>query len=389
MRYLAVPITLTALTVLPACSAADLEPLKSNASGFLQSTVMPTAPSQTQTARQPKATPPQIASADGRAQHCTPDVAAALLTPAAQDPTPVKLTCSVTLPPNAAITRQVIFEGSAASGALLDCSGGTVAGTASSGDKEAIVVRSRKTASGWDRPVGVIVKNCRIAGSVRIYGLGRNGEAAHVKASSLNANHTAFAQASAPSNTTFDRVEITASGPTPFYVSPGVTGTTLANSTLRGTSSSVAIYLDAESAGTKIRNNNFNIKSGEREQIALDGAAYNEISGNRFQNVKSGGIYAYRNCGEGGTIRHQAPQFNVITNNTFEMSGLLNAPAVWLNSRNGNRSYCFQDPSHPFGSSASPLDFAQNNTVEGNQSPGATIDPYRNNDPSNRVSGNN
>lgn len=389
MRYLAVPITLTALAILPACSATDLEPLKSNASGFLQSTVMPTAPSQAQTARQPKATPPRIASTGGPAQHCATDVVESLLTPATQDPTPVKLTCSVKLPPNASITRQVIFEGSSASGAALDCSGGTVSGTAARGDKDAIVVRSKKTPNGWDRPVGVTVKNCRIAGSIRIYGLGRNGEAADVKASSLTPNHTAFAQAAAPSNITFDRVEITASSATPFYVSPGVTGATLSNSTLKGTSASAAVYLDAESAGARIVGNTFSIKSGEREQVAIDGSAYNEISGNRFLNVKTGGIYAYRNCGEGGTIRHQSPQFNTITNNTFEMSGLLNAPAVWLNSRNGNRSYCFQDPSHPFGSSTSPLDFAQNNTVEGNRSPGATIDPYRNNDPSNRVSGNN
>jgi len=388
MRYLAVPITLTAIAILPACSATDLEPLKSNASGFLQSTVMSTAPSQAQTARQPKATPPRIASAP-TAQPCASETTQALLTPFSQDPTPVRLNCRVKLPPNSTITRQVLFEGSAASGAALDCSGGTASGTALKGDKEAILVRSVETPNGWDRPVGITVRNCNITGAVRMYGLGRTGEGAKVKASSMNANHTAFAQSVAPSNITFDRVEITASSTTPFYVSPGVTGATLSNSTLKGTSASAAVYLDAESAGARIVGNTFSIKSGEREQVAIDGSAYNEISGNRFLNVKTGGIYAYRNCGEGGTIRHQSPQFNTITNNTFEMSGLLNAPAVWLNSRNGNRSYCFQDPSHPFGSSTSPLDFAQNNTVEGNRSPGATIDPYRNNDPSNRVSGNN
>ena len=388
MRYLAVPITLTALAILPACSTSDLEPLKSNASGLLQSAVMPTAPSQTQSARQPKATPPRVASAPP-ARPCSPEMVEALLTPFSQDPSPVRLNCRIKLPPNSSITRQVLFEGSAASGAALDCSGGTATGTAVKGDKEAILVRSVDTPNGWDRPVGITVRNCKITGSVRMYGLGRTGEGAKVKASSMNADHTSFAQAAAPSNITFDHVEITASVTTPFYVSPGVTGATLSNSTIKGTSASAAVYLDAESAGARIIGNRFNIKSGEREQVAIDGSAYNEISGNRFQSVKTGGVYAYRNCGEGGTIRHQSPQFNTISNNTFQMSGLLNAPAVWLNSRNGNRSYCFQDPSHPFGSSVSPLDFAQNNTVEGNQSPGATIEPYRNSDPSNRVSGNN
>nr|WP_105384745.1 hypothetical protein [Neorhizobium alkalisoli] len=204
----------------------------------------------------------------------------------------------------------------------------------------------------------------------------------------MNADHTKFAQLAAPSKVAFDRVHIVGSGGVPFYISPGVTNVTLSNSTIEGTSTSAAIYLDAESAGAKIVDNVFNIKTEGRELIAVDGSAYNEISGNKFGNVRNGGIFAYRNCGEGGTIRHQTPQFNRIQGNTFTFSGRANAPAVWLNSRNGNRSYCFSDPGHPFGSSLSPMDFAQNNVVEGNVATSAGSEAFRNSDPTNRISGN-
>jgi hypothetical protein len=311
-----------------------------------------------------------------------------LLTPASIDSSAVKLNCSVQLPANATVMRQVVFEGNTASGATLDCGGGTLGGRGEKGDRESLIVKSKKTGDNWGRPVGVTVKNCRITGGIRVYGLGRNGEAGAVKQSSMNADHTKFAQLAAPTNVTFDRVQIVGSGGVPFYISPGVTNVTLSNSTIEGTSTSAAIYLDAESAGAKVVNNVFNIETEGRELIAVDGSAYNEISGNKFGNVTNGGIFAYRNCGEGGTIRHQTPQFNRIQGNTFTFSGRANAPAVWLNSRNGNRSYCFSDPGHPFGSSLSPMDFAQNNVVEGNVVVGAGGEAFRNSDPTNRISGN-
>lgn len=307
--------------------------------------------------------------------------------PSNVDPSPVKLNCSVKLPENAVVTRQVVFEGSAASGSTLDCSGGRLEGSASKGDKEAVVVRSRRTGETWSRPTGITVKNCEIAGGIRVYGLGRNGEAEAVKQSSMSANHTSFAQASAPTNIVFDHIHLTGSGGVPFYVSPGVTHVTLSGSTIEGSSSSVAVYLDAESAGAKIVNNTFNISTKSRELIAVDGSAYNQISGNRFNSASHGGVYAYRNCGEGGTIRHQAPQFNRIERNTFMMNGSQD-PAVWLNSRNGNRSYCFKDPSRPFGSSLSSLDMAQNNTVDGNTIIGGVSEAVRNNDPTNTIRNN-
>jgi hypothetical protein len=376
--------------MLTACQS-DLAPLTS---GLQQSFLQPgsgtsrPAPTTSQPAVQQPAVPaPAPVTASSPAGACSSDVVQQLLTPASSDPSPIKLNCSAKLSAQSVVTRQVIFEGSAASGSSLDCGGGRLEGTASKGDKDAVVVRSRDTGGAWSRPVGVTVRNCQITNGVRIYGLGRNGEAKAVKQSSLNANHTAFAQASAPSGVTFDGISFTGSGGVPFYVSPGVTNVTLANSQFTGTSSSVAVYLDAESAGAKITNNTFDLSTKSREQIAIDGSAHNTITGNKFNRASNGGVFVYRNCGEGGTIRHQAPQFNQIEKNTFVMNGG-REPAVWLNSRNGNRSYCFTDPSHPFGSSLSSMDMAQNNVVDDNNAVGGGRDAFRNSDPTNRLSNN-
>lgn len=302
----------------------------------------------------------------------------------ASDTSPVKITCSVKLPAGAVVTRQILFEGDASSGSTLDCNGGRLEGEGPKGDSGAVLVKSKQQAGKWSRPSGVTVTNCEIAGAVRIYGLGRNGEAAEVKKSSANRDHTLFAQSAAPTKITFDRVRITSSSGSPFYVSPGATRVSLINSRIEGKSSGTAIYLDAESANNRIINNTFDIATKGREIIAVDGSANNEISGNTFNTALNGGIFLYRNCGEGGTIRHQAPQHNRIEGNVFKMGGG-KSPAVWLNSRNGNRSYCFTDPTHPFGSSLTSKDLAQDNTVENNSISGAPDDAIRNDDPSNKV----
>jgi hypothetical protein len=101
--------------------------------------------------------------------------------------------------------------------------------------------------------------------------------------------------------------------------------------------------------------------------MAVDGSATNAIVGNRFLQVDYGGIYLYRNCGEGGTVRHQTPQGNVIENNFFNMTDLRSGSyGVWLGSRQGRRSYCEDDAGYPFGSSIDNHDFADHNTVRGN-----------------------
>ena len=218
----------------------------------------------------------------------------------------------------------------------------------------------------------VTIKRCKINGSIRTIGLGQNGEAPGVKASSTTLGHTARAQAAAPKNTTLYAVTITGHGRIPLYLGPGTTRLTMYDSKIKGRSTSVALYLDAESGFNIIRNNTFVLTSSSREVIAVDGSADNQILGNTIDNANAGGIYLYRNCGEGGTVRHQAPQRNLIAGNTIDNTG---GYGIWLGSRNGGRLYCSDDKGFPFGSSINDGDFANDNTIRDNTftSPARTI----------------
>ena len=223
----------------------------------------------------------------------------------------------------------------------------------------------------------VTIKDVKFTGSIRTIGLGSNGEATRVQESSIRAGHTERAQAAAPTKVTIDNVEITADTRIPVYFGPGTTDATLKNSKIIGFSNGPATYLDAESANISIINNVYDVKIGKgREVIAIDGSEENLIQGNTIKNIKNGGIYVYRNCGEGGTIRHQTPQFNIIRDNTLDISKMnewrnptefifwWERPAgVWLGSREGIRAYCLSDSGHDFGSSKSNKDYANNNAV--------------------------
>jgi parallel beta-helix repeat protein len=120
--------------------------------------------------------------------------------------------------------------------------------------------------------------------------------------------------------------------------------------------------------------------------VAVDGSATNTIVGNRFLQAGYGGIYLYRNCGEGGTVRHQAPQSNLIENNFFNMKDLRSGSyGIWLGSRQGRRSYCEDDAGYPFGSSIDNRDFADHNTVRGNVFQPASDESVRDDGADNRV----
>lgn len=253
------------------------------------------------------------------------------------------------------------------SGTVIDCQGGVF----NSGKITEIAVVSGPV----NQLKNVTIRNCRLNGSIRIFGMGRNGEAPILKASSVKAGHTARAQAAAPTNVLISNVQIQAAGRTPVYIAPGVTATTLENSRLTGYSTSVALYLDAESARNIIRNNTFLVTpvSPHREVIAVDGSAENVILNNHFPDVRYGGIYLYRNCGEAGVIRHQPPVRNTIERNSFGLRQLAwNDYGIWLGSRNGNRSYCSDDKGHTFGSSDDDRDNADQNVLVGNTFEGST-----------------
>jgi parallel beta-helix repeat protein len=254
------------------------------------------------------------------------------------------------------------LEGSRENGRVIDLQGGWL----NEGKLIEMVIRSKDMEKGWDVPERITIRNGRIRGSIRIYGLGVNGEATKVRESSHHEGHTARAQAAAPRAILLEDLQIEADHRIPLYLGPGVTGITVKNCTFTGWSASTTVYLDAESGGNRIEDCTFNVRSG-REVVAVDGSATNTIVGNRFLQASYGGIYLYRNCGEGGTVRHQAPQGNVIEDNFFNMKDLrLGSYGIWLGSRQGRRSYCEDDAGYSFGSSIDNRDFADHNILRGN-----------------------
>jgi len=254
------------------------------------------------------------------------------------------------------------LEGSGENGQVIDLQGGWL----NEGKLTEMLICSKEVEKGWDVPKRITIRNGRIRGSIRIFGLGVNGEAPRVRESSHREGHTARAQAAAPRAILLEDLKIEADHRIPLYLGPGVTGVMVRNCTFTGWSASTTVYLDAESGGNRIHGCTFDVSSG-REVIAVDGSATNTIVGNRFFWVDYGGIYLYRNCGEGGTVRHQAPQGNVIEDNFFNMTDLRSGSyGVWLGSRQGLRSYCEDDVGYPFGSSIDNRDFADHNILRRN-----------------------
>ena len=263
------------------------------------------------------------------------------------------------------------LEGSVENGRVIDLQGGWL----NERKLTELVICSKEIEKGWDVPERITIRNGRIRGSIRIFGLGVNGEAPKVRESSHREGHTSRAQAAAPRAILLEDLKIEADHRIPLYLGPGVTGVTVRNCGFTGWSASTTVYLDAESGGNRIEDCTFNVRSG-REMMAVDGSATNTIVGNRFLQVGYGGIYLYRNCGEGGTVRHQTPRGNVIEDNFFNMTDLRSGSyGVWLGSRQGRRSYCEDDVGYPFGSSIDNRDFADHNTVRGNvfQPPGDEV----------------
>ncbi|HQL51776.1 MAG TPA: right-handed parallel beta-helix repeat-containing protein, partial [Kiritimatiellia bacterium] len=250
----------------------------------------------------------------------------------------------------------------AASGTVLDAGGGWL----NEGKRTEILICSRWNGSAWERPADITIRNAKLRGAIRITGMGRNGQGAAVRASSRTEGHTARAQAAAPTRVTISNVWIEADGRIPIYLAPGVTHVTVEACVITGRSRSVAFYFDAESGRNTLRGNTFAARVA-REAVAVDGSAGNRIVGNVFTSMPLGGIYLYRNCGEGGTVRHQTPNGNILADNRFMTRGLARcAYGIWLGSRNGRRAYCGCDAGYPFGSSLDNRDFADDNIVTNN-----------------------
>jgi hypothetical protein len=277
----------------------------------------------------------------------------------------VEIDCSLTLRPTDVVTKRLVLTGEEASGATIDCNGAIINGVHWL-PEDTIVVGSRKDASGtWRGAENILVRDCNVHGSIRIYGV--MVSMAELRRMSYLPDHTQRLQAAGSKSITFDNMKITAYGRNPFYVMPGSTRVTLRDSIIRGRSDGVSIYLDAETAGNVIKDNDIGVET-RREQIAVDGSARNLIVGNRLSGLNRGGIFLYRNCGERGVIRHQGPEDNVIIDNVFYYNRYQGGtPAVWIAQRqNDLPGYCDEDalPGAPnIGSNHDHLDHAYRTVV--------------------------
>ena len=322
--------------------------------------------------------------------------------PTSEEDAYIRIDCNCNFTSNDIITKRLILEGHNANNVIINGNGATIDGGPNNkynAGSDIIQVKSKAFLDGkiwrWERPENVTVKNFNIIGSVRVWGMTTNGEGKeyedyngrmvnYYKLSSRTAGHVATAKNNAPTGITFNNITITGTGRIPLYISPGVSYSTLINSEIKGYTGSVGIYLDAESTHNTIKRNYIHPDTDSkewfdtnREMIAVDGSSYNEISCNNFSSLNNGGIYFYRNCGEGGVIRHTTPSHNSILNNIFYYNQYTgNNAAIHLGSRNANPpgweigsigSYCDDENGYPYGSSASNYDYARENVIMGNQ----------------------
>jgi hypothetical protein len=329
------------------------------------------------------------------------------------------LKCDLYLEPSNIVTKRLEFVGSEASGITVDLNGATLEGgdnTMNDG-RDMITVHSVEDVvrdvpnaiSSYKRPENITIRNGIVHGSIRLWGMTTNGEGDsdlgldglvcggittparcdvddtnQFGKSSRHPGHTERAQQNAPTGIVLERLTIVGNGRNPVYFAPGVTNSKLIDSHVLGYSSQVAIYLDAESAGNTFDGNVVDVDTGNgfwteaRPLVAIDGSARNRFLNNWFSNLKYGGIYFYRNCGEKGAVRHQTPSENQVINNVFYYHSYDgDHPAVFLGSRNRGgltgtpfnnvAGFCGNDAGFPYGSSVSDLDYAQYNAIMQNQ----------------------
>jgi len=304
---------------------------------------------------------------------CSPEQVSNILAPPTAKQPNVVINCNLKLYKGDTITKAVFFQGSASTGVAVDCNGAKI-GTKGKGVR--VTIRSQEMGNGWFPVHDVTIKNCSIYGSVRIMGMARNGEGKALTQSSRTLAHVSKVRNNAPYRITLDKVAVMATGTTiPLYLAPGTHHSTFTNGTIGGTSSSVMVYFDAETYGNTFSKNWIRAIHAGREAMALDGSSYNTITENQITSPPKGGIFLYRNCGEGGNTRHATPSYNTITDNDIGCSSGLTGrkPAIYLGSRDGERGYCDKDSGSPYGSSVSDQDHARFNKLARNQLHGCMV----------------
>jgi hypothetical protein len=81
--------------------------------------------------------------------------------------------------------ERIEMVGSGISGTVIDLGGGWF----NEGKPTEPVIRSRRTPGGWDVPERITIRNGRLRGAIRVFGMGRNGEASRVRQSSVHEGH--------------------------------------------------------------------------------------------------------------------------------------------------------------------------------------------------------
>jgi hypothetical protein len=211
-----------------------------------------------------------------------------------------RIDCNVTLAAGDVIKTKLLFEGAAASGVVFDCGGAFLDGNISGGPDN-IEIRSRKHEDGWERVEDVTIRGCNIRGSIRIWGMGKNGEAPDVRDSSRTEDHVQRSRDAAPRRILLEGLTVEGTGRTPLYLGPGTSYVTLQDSEITGEATSVGVYFCAETWRNTLARNYLHVTSRKeaalglytrkREEIALDGSSENLIVGNRLSTLEGGGNF--------------------------------------------------------------------------------------------------
>lgn len=322
----------------------------------------------------------------------------------------VLINCSVKLQPGDTITKLVRFVGSEGSNIVFDCNGATISPLDSLKSNEtALQLLSKRYIVGeeylYNKIANVTIKNCNIEGNVRIGG-GYEGRSVKMDHNSyknqLGPEYVNEIRLASAKNIVLDNVNVENNWrQDSIYFSKGVSYSRLINSVINHNTEGLAVYIDMEAAYNVVDNNEFHsVSSNNREVLAIDAAEGNIISRNWFSGIDFGGVYLYRNCGEGGQIRYTAPAYNKIQDNIFYYShSWHHPPAIYIASRdreNGD-SFCDLDSGHAWditdvdpdfawdadweSSSTVDRDYARHNKVTGNK--------ICNDDPDNSIKVNN
>lgn len=280
----------------------------------------------------------------------------------------VVVDCHLNLNHEDRISRRLVLHGEASSGVRVDCNGAEIGSGTASGNEDSIRIRSDDTDGGWVPVHDVEIRDCRVLGSIRIWGRATNGEGSRLLETSRTMEHVLETRRAAPYNINLIGLHIRGVGRIPLYLSPGVHHVSIRDSEITGHSDSVMVYLDAESTDNRIVSTDIDARGNWKRAMAWDGSSNNELVDSLVRSDLYG-LELYRNCGQGGVARHATSSGNRIRGTRFDATGI----CVWFGARGGDRSYCGDDEPGEYGSAVSDFDWARNNTGSGNSFHGCVV----------------